>query len=253
MFDGNKKQKSKPKTVNILLEITSNGMSTSNSISCIGFILDGNRRWARERDLPTLEGHRKGYEKLKDVVKWVKEANIPHVVAYGFSTENWNRSEEEVSYLMNFIRKILKEDLEAFRKEGGAVHIVGEKSLFPEDIQKSIDEVHASNPPHASEHLWLALSYGGRPEILAGVNTLLSEGKENVTEEAFVRALWTADMPDPDIIVRTGGERRLSGFLTWSSVYAELFFVDTYWPAFSKDDFDSILAEYHERERRHGK
>ena len=131
--------------------------------------------------------------------------------------------------------------------------MAGDISLFPEDIQKAIKEMHESNPADAVQHVWLAASYGGRPEILAGVNTLLGEGTEKVTEEEFSKVLWTNGMPDPDIIVRTGGEKRLSNFLTWSSVYSELFFLDTYWPAFSKDDFNGIITEYRERERRHGR
>jgi undecaprenyl diphosphate synthase len=116
-----------------------------------------------------------------------------------------------------------------------------------------IQDVHKSNPVQPEQHVWLAASYGGRAEIVAGVNKLLKDGAKEVSEDDVANALWTKGMPDPDVIVRTGGEKRLSGFLTWSSVYAELFFPDVYWPAFTKDDFDAILSEYAERDRRHGK
>ncbi|KKS83462.1 MAG: Isoprenyl transferase [Parcubacteria group bacterium GW2011_GWA2_43_11] len=187
--------------------------------TCVGFILDGNRRWAKERNLPTLEGHTEGYKRLKETVIWCHEAGVQHVVAYVFSTE----------------------------------------------IQELIEEVHDTNPRDPEFTLWLAASYGGRSEILAGVNKLLTqraqepcasagaEGKEQVTEEEFTHALWTSDMPDPDIIVRTGGQKRLSNFLAWSSGYSELFFLDTYWPAFSKEDLLLILKDFASRKRNFGK
>lgn len=226
---------------------------SSKKITSIGFILDGNRRWAKERNLPTLEGHRKGYENLKDVISWCKDAGIEHVVAYVFSTENWKRSSEEVSYLMDLIRTILVEELSKIRGDEVAVHVAGDVTLFPEDIQNSILEMEDSNPKNAQHHVWLAASYGGRPEIVAGVNALLSQGVKSVTAEEFAKVLWTGGLPDPDIIVRTGGEKRLSNFLAWSGVYSELFFLDVYWPAFSKKDFEAVLAEFRERDRRHGK
>lgn len=228
-------------------------MEDKKNIACIGFILDGNRRWARERGLPTLEGHREGYGRLKEVLKWCREAGIEHVAAYVFSTENWNRTKEEVSYLMDLIRTILIDDLSSIRGEDVAIHVVGDVKLFSDDIQEAIQNMHETNPKYAKQHVWLAASYGGRREIVAGVNELLKEGTKEVTEDNFKKMLWTKDMPDPDIIVRTGGERRLSNFLTWGGVYSELFFVDAYWPAFSKEDFDAVIEEYHERERRHGK
>ncbi len=224
-----------------------------NIPNCIGFILDGNRRWARERGLHTLKGHQKGYENLKDTVSWCKDAGVKHMVAYVFSTENWNRSKEEVTYLMDLMRIIFKKQLSEIRKDGMAVYVIGDISLFTEDIQKDIENLHDTNPSDAKYHLWLAASYGGRPEILAGINSLLKSGKKSVNEIEFKNALWTAEMPDPDIIIRTGGEKRLSNFVTWSSVYSELFFVDTYWPDFSKEEFENILEKYSERERRHGK
>lgn len=215
-----------------------------NIPTCVGFILDGNRRWAKERGLPTIEGHKKGYEKLKETVSWCKDEGIQHAVVYAFSTENWNRSEEEVGYLMDLMRLVLKTELHEIREDGSAIHLIGDTSLFPEDIQGLVQDMHASNPDTAQRHVWIAASYGGRAEILAGVNKLLKEGKQEVTEEEFLNSLWTHDMPDPEIIIRTGGNKRLSNFLTWSSVYSELFFLDTFWPDFSKEELTSILEEF---------
>jgi undecaprenyl diphosphate synthase len=226
---------------------------SSNSISCIGVILDGNRRWAKERNLPTLKGHTQGFENLKNLVQWAQEAEIPHLVVYAFSTENWKRGEEEVGYLMNMIRTQLTKQFSELRNEQTAVHVVGDVSLFPNDIQELIHKLHAENSPQAQYHVWIAASYGGRAEIVSAVNKLLEKKNVSVTEEEFAQALWTAGMPDPDVIIRTGGDRRLSNFVTWASVYSELFFVDTFWPSFSKEQFLQILEEYAVRKRNYGK
>jgi undecaprenyl diphosphate synthase len=212
--------------------------------------MDGNRRWARAQGLPTLEGHRRGYEKLRDVQEWCKVRGIRHLAVYALSTENWNRSTEEVTYLMDLIRVMLADFAERARVEN-AVHVVGDLARFPLDIQKSIADIHARNRTEATEHLWVAASYGGRAEILAAARALVGEGGE-VTDERFVGALWSADMPDLDLIIRTGGEQRLSNFFPWQSTYSELFFPSTYWPAFTEEEFQGILDEYAKRERRHG-
>jgi undecaprenyl diphosphate synthase len=225
---------------------------TIKSPACVGIIMDGNRRWAREQGLPTLEGHRRGYEKLKDVQAWCREQGIYHLAVYALSTENWKRSEEEVSYLMDLFRAMIEEFSQSSH-EDSAVHFVGDLARFPSDIQESIDRLHASNSPEAQYHLWVAASYGGRTEIVHAVQDLLQTGVTEITEDLFSQSLWTAGMPDPDIIIRTGGEQRLSNFLSWQAVYSELFFPKTYWPAFTKEDFQSILDQYSERDRRHGR
>jgi undecaprenyl diphosphate synthase len=221
-------------------------------VSCVGIIMDGNRRWAKERGFPSLEGHRKGYGKLKDVLEWCKEENIQHLVVYAFSTENWGRSEEEVSYLMDLFREMSKE-LKKTNEGDTAVHFVGDLSRFPKDLQEKIEELHKSSKSDATYHLWIAASYGGRPELISAVNTLAQKGPGPYTEKDVTEALWTHPMPDPDLIIRTGGDHRISNFLLWQGAYAELFFIDTYWPAFSREDFEGVLNEYHERERRYGK
>lgn len=218
---------------------------------CLGIIMDGNRRWARTHGLPTLEGHRRGYKKLEEALTWCKEAGILHLAVYAFSTENWNRSTEEVRYLMDLFRA-MSTDLKKQAAQQTAVHFVGDVTRFPEDIQEMIRITHAEHPVPPQYHVWIAASYGGRAEIISGVNALLAQGVKTVDEATFAHALWTVGMPDPDIIIRTGGEKRLSNFLTWSSVYSEFFFVNTYWPEFSRDEFNTILREYGERARRFG-
>lgn len=215
--------------------------------------MDGNRRWARERGLPTLEGHKKGYETFKQVAAWCKEQDIEHLAVYAFSTENWNRSKEEVGYLMRLMRDLLTKGLPQMHKEDVAIHIVGDLARFPDDIQELTEALHSKNPKSASHHLWVAASYGGRPEILAAVKTLLQEGAGEVSEQGFTDKLWTAGMPAPDIIIRTGGEKRLSNFLMWHSGYSELFFRDTLWPDFSEQELRDVLKEYAQRKRNFGK
>ncbi len=222
---------------------------------CVGIIMDGNRRWARARGLPVLEGHRAGGETLKSVVGWARDAGIEHVIFYTFSTENWNRSEEEVSYLLNLIGEFIDKELDHFTKEGGVLHFVGDMSRFSEKLQgilKHAEERTAANP---GPHVYFALNYGGRQEILSAVRAIVAEhpDPEKITEAYFSKHLQTGDMPDPDILIRTSGEMRLSGFLPWQSVYSELFFTKTLWPDFSHEEFKSILAEFGERDRRHGK
>ena len=227
-------------------------MKTPN---CVGIIMDGNRRWAKNKDLPLVEGHRAGAEKLKDVSRWVKEAGIEHLIVFTFSTENWNRSQEEVTYLMDLIGKYFEEELEEFNKENGIIHIVGEKNRFSEKIQKIFENAENKTKSNTGTHIYFALNYGGRQEILLAVKKIIEENveKKNINEESFRKYLQTADMPDPDIIIRTSGEMRLSGFLPWQGVYSELFFTNTLWPDFSKQEFQKILEEYGERERRMGK
>jgi len=227
--------------------------SRVTSPECIGIILDGNRRWAKAKGLPTLEGHTRGYEKVRDIMVWAKEAGVSFVVAYAFSTENWNRAPEEVSYLMSLFKKTLAEMLKDLKKDGYRVRCVGDLSRFSPELQELMRAAEGKTRENPGPTLVLALSYGGRKEILQAVERISEVGKTGLTEADFSSYLWTKDIPDPDLIIRTGGEKRLSGFLTWQSVYSELFFIDTYLPDFSKSEFQAILAEFASRERRMGK
>jgi len=224
----------------------------NNPPSCVGIIMDGNRRWAKERGLPVALGHRAGYKKLKEVVLWAKEAGVCDVVVYAFSTENWARNKKEVETLMKLFGVVLKQK-DIFKKQKIRVRFVGQSERFPDEIIKSIEEMEDATREYKEMNLSIALSYGGRAEIVSAVNNLLAEKVKNVSEKEFSSYLWTVNTPDPEIIIRTGGEKRLSNFLTWQSVYSELFFTDTYWPAFTKREFKSILAEYKKREKRKGK
>jgi undecaprenyl diphosphate synthase len=219
----------------------------------IGIILDGNRRWAKENGLSSAEGHKKGSEKIEETFTWAREAGVQEVTFYVFSTENWKRSKEEVSFLMNLISDFFTTRLQDFAKEGIKVRFIGDRSQLSEKIQGHVRETEEQTRHGEKGTIVFALSYGGRLEILSAVNRLLEEKKEKVTEEEFKDAMWSAGLLDPDLIIRTGGDKRLSNFLTWQSTYSELFFTDTKWPALSKAEFISILEEYAQRERRHGK
>lgn len=229
--------------------------------TCLGFIMDGNRRWAREQGLETYEGHRKGMDVFKDSVEWMRNHGIRHAVYYAFSTENWKRSDAEVGYLMAIFRELLKDihdRMDGNRDDDNKekpinVRVIGRKEDFDQDIQDEIDRIEKKNEeyPNPVTTIWVALSYGGRAELVDAVNRAVKAG-ESVTEESFEALLWTANMPDPDMIVRTSGEQRLSNFVTWRSVYSELHFIDKHWPALTEEDFLDILKEYESRQRRHG-
>jgi undecaprenyl diphosphate synthase len=227
-----------------------------NTPACLGLIMDGNRRWAKEHGLPAFEGHRRGYEKLTDLLSWCKESGVKHVAVYAFSTENWRRKEEEVGYLMQLFRHVIFKEAERFKKENGRVRFIGQKDRFDKDIQEGMEKMEQET--NEGEYtLYVCISYGGRAEILSAIQKLAKEKTPEeisaLTEEDFGELLWTDGMPEPDIVIRTGGEKRLSNFLTWQSVYSELFFTDTLWPEFSKEEFTNILEEYAKRERRMGK
>ncbi len=225
--------------------------------------MDGNRRWARGKGMLALMGHREGGETLKKIVRVAKDVGIKHIIFYTFSTENWKRSEEEVSYLLNLIGEYLGSELGHFMEEGGVLHYVGDLSKFSPELQKVLSDSVEKTKNNVGPHVYFALNYGGRQEILSAVKKILKEKiaensqnnlkPEEITEEYFAKHLQTGDMPDPDIIIRTSGEMRLSGFLPWQGVYSELFFTDTLWPDFSKEEFQKIIEEYNNRERRIGK
>ena len=223
--------------------------------NCVGIIMDGNRRWAKAKGMPSLKGHSAGGERLKEVVQWAKDFGIKNIIFYTFSTENWNRSEEEVSYLLNLIGEFISKELETFNAEGGVLHFVGDLSRFSPELQKVLMQAEEKTANNPGPHLYFALNYGGRQETLSAVREILKENlaPEDLTEDYFAKHLQTYPMPDPDIIIRTSGEMRLSGFLPWQSVYSELFFTKTLWPDFSKEEFLKILEEYGNRERRIGK
>lgn len=220
---------------------------------CVGMILDGNRSWAKNKGLPKLVGHSVGLkETLKNAVSFVKEAGVKHLAVFLFSTENWGREKEEVAYLMDLFLENIQKEVDDWEKEGIRIHFAGQRERFSKEIQEGMKNAEEKTKNNTVMDLWACMSYGGRADIVQAANALKASGEE-ITEESINSHLWTAGMPDPDIIIRTSGQLRLSGFLTWQTVYSELFFTKTLWPDFSKEEFLSILDEYKERQRRMGK
>jgi undecaprenyl diphosphate synthase len=221
-------------------------------LDCVGFIMDGNRRWAKERGLPTMEGHKQGEDTFYNCARWIKEMGIPHGVFYAFSTENWLRDKAEVDYLMELFVSFIKKMKAEIHTDKVRIKVIGERTKFSQELQDLIKEAEEMSAEYTDTTIWVALSYGGRAEILRACNQAITAGVP-VDEATFAALLYTAGMPDPDLIIRTGGDLRTSNFLPWQAVYSELFFTDTYWPAFTKDEFTRIVAQYGERQRRRGK
>jgi undecaprenyl diphosphate synthase len=214
--------------------------------TCIGFIMDGNRRFATEAGMDVATGHKAGAEVFESVVEWLSEVSVPHGVFYAFSTENWNRHEDEVAALLSLIEMTLE------KQRTVRLRFIGERGRFSDELQEKLANAEARHNNAAHITVWVALSYGGRSEIVAAVNDAIEKGIP-VTETTFRDYFLSRSMPDPDLIIRTGGEQRLSNFLPWQSVYSELMFTSTYWPAFTKDEFMSMLAQYGDRKRRFGR
>ena len=220
--------------------------------ACVGIILDGNRRWATDNNLPKMEGHRRGLNTLVECTKWARDLGVEHLAVFAFSTENWQREATEVSYLMELFREIAQKRMEELKAERVRVRVAGQIERFSPDLQESMRALERETAGNSGITLWLCMSYGGRAEIAAAAAAAAAAG-EAITEEAIEKHLWTAGMPDPDIIIRTSGEQRLSGFLTWKSVYSELFFIDTKWPDFTGDTLKKVIDEYATRDRRKGR
>lgn len=220
----------------------------------IAFIMDGNRRWARKRHFPIVLGHKKGYGRIEKVVKHARELGIKHVTFWAFSTENWNREEKEVEDIMNIFRDLLKKSsMEKILKEGAKIIILGDMTRFSEDIQENVSEVLEDSRDNTEITVNIALNYGGRAEILRAVSQMIKNDEKTINEGTFSSYLYTRGQPDPDLIIRTGGEKRLSGYLPWQSVYSELYFTDVLWPDFNSKEFDRALADYELRSRRFGR
>lgn len=225
-----------------------------SNIQHLAIIMDGNRRWAKEKGLPPLEGHRRGYNKLKQVGEWCLARGIKFFTVYAFSTENWNRTKKEVNYLMRLLEIGLTKELSFFMERGIRIRVIGRRQELPERLQKAIIKAEEATENNNKGTLNLAINYGGRPEIVEAVKKIIKKkiNPSKITDKLISENIWTAGQPDPDLIIRTSGEQRLSGFLTWQSVYSELYFVKCHWPAFSEKDLDKAIDDYNNRHRRFG-
>lgn len=216
---------------------------------------DGNRRWARQKDLHTLDGHKQGYNNLLDFAEWCKNRGVKTLTAFGFSTENWNRTKEEVDYLMKLLEGCLIDNLEKYNKNNIKVKVIGQRERLPKSLQEAIKKTEEITKNNSNLFLNLAISYGGKWDILNAVKNIIKEGIEpdKIDEKLFEEHLSTAELPMPDFIIRAGGEMRMSNFVLWQAAYSELYFSPKLWPDFTEKDLDIALEEFDKRSRRFGK
>ena len=217
----------------------------------IAIIMDGNGRWAKQRNLPRTSGHKEGLEVAKKIVKAAKEVGVKYITLYTFSTENWKRTQEEVGYLMGLIKNHLRAEFKFYKENDIRVKHIGNLSGLPQDIQDEINSTVEECKDFNSLTVVLAINYGGKDEISRAINKAKSENKE-IDESNFSEFFDLPEMPDVDLIIRTGGEKRLSNFLLWHGAYAELDFVDTLWPDYNEECFYQSIKEFQKRNRRFG-
>jgi len=231
------------------------GISDKTVPDHIAIIPDGNRRWAKQRGISTNEGYAIGIEHIGDVLKWCKDRNVRMLTMWGFSTDNFKRDKGEVQGLFGLFGENLKKALESDDKNRDEVRVrfFGRIHLFPNEIQQMIRKAEEISAKNAKYQLNLLLSYGGKEELVDAVNSIIKEGVKEVSEQTIADHLYTSGLPDPDLIIRTSGEQRLSGLMPWQSAYSELYFSDKLWPDFSKEDFQDALDIYAKRKRRFGK
>lgn len=224
----------------------------------VAIIMDGNGRWAAARGLPRTQGHRRGAESVKTAAESAVRLGVRYLTLFGFSSENWGRPDGEISDLMGLLRYYLRSEVGFLHEHGIRLHIIGDRQKLAPDIVRAIETVEAQTASNARLFLTIALSYGARGEICEAARRLAEEvaaGRLDpamIDERLFARYLYTWDMPDPDLVIRTSGEQRISNFLLWQCAYAELVFVDTLWPDFGKDHLEQAIAEFRRRERRYG-
>jgi len=232
--------------------------SESPPLAHVAIIMDGNGRWAQSRGLPRVAGHKRGAESVRTAVNCAVRNGIKYLTLYGFSSENWKRPEAEVNDLMGLLRYYLRSEIAELHDKGIRLRVIGDRARLADDIVSLIEQAEQQTAENEALTLTLALSYGGRTEIAAAARRVAEDVKaghldeQDIDEAAFESRLSTAGMPDPDLLIRTSGEQRISNFLLWQLAYAEFVFVETLWPDFSEDVFTEALNEYHRRERRYG-
>ncbi len=233
-------------------------MEQENLPKHIGIIMDGNRRWAKAKGIPIGLGHKEGAKTLEKIVRYANKIGIKHITVFAFSTENWKRTKDEVSTLMNLLQSYLDDYSKRADSENIKVNILGTREGLSEKMIKQIDKCMERTKNNTGIVFNIALNYGGRQDLIQAVKNISSQVKENkividdITEQTISDNLYTEGQPDPDLIIRTSGELRLSGFLTWQSVYSELLFIKKYWPDFDEKDLDEAIEEYQRRKRNFG-
>ena len=224
----------------------------------VAIIMDGNGRWAAERRLPRIEGHRQGVEAVRQVVEASMELGVTHLTLFSFSSENWSRPAQEIHDLFGLLRRFVRRDLAELHKNGVRIRVIGSRDDLEADILRLLDDAVELTKDNTALNLTIAFNYGARDEIARAAQRVARDVKdgrlspEDVTEDVFSNYLDTEGLPDPDLLIRTSGELRLSNFLLWQLAYAEFVFVDAYWPDFDKSKFEAAIAEFQRRNRRFG-
>jgi len=224
----------------------------------VAIIMDGNGRWAKTRRLNRIRGHQKGADAVRDIVRTSREIGIPWLTLYAFSEENWKRPQEEVSALMNLLKQFLKSERSEMKKNGIRLQAIGRIQRLSKDVRKTLFESIETTANNQDMVLTLALSYGGRQEILDSVKKIAAKVQKglitggDINQELFTESLYTAGMPDPDLLIRTSGEYRISNFLLWQIAYTEIYITPTLWPDFGKEEYFKAIKDFQKRERRFG-
>ena len=224
----------------------------------VAIIMDGNGRWAKARGVTRLQGHQEGVEAARRAVRHARTLGLSHITLYSFSTENWSRPDWEVRHLMGLLRRFFEEDVANLAEEGVRIRIIGDRTTLPADIRVMVEDAEARTAGNDGQTLQVAFNYGGRDEIVRAAQALARRAASGELDPAAIDdamltgALDTGDAPDPDLVIRTSGEQRISNFLLWQAAYAEFVFLDCYWPDFGPEAFDAAVAQYHGRERRYG-
>lgn len=228
----------------------SDGIKIPNHVA---FIMDGNGRWAKKNKLPRVFGHRAGTENLKNIITYSKEIGIMYVTFFAFSTENWKRPMEEIDSFFNILLTYLKKETANFVKEGVKLSVIGDLSKFPENIVKAINESLYLTSENNKIYVNIALNYSGRSEMVSAINKILKDDNiKEINEEEVNNYLYTKNIPDPDLLIRTSGELRISNFLLWQIAYTELYFTNVFWPDFDVKEYKKAIENYSKRDRRYG-
>jgi len=221
----------------------------------IAIIMDGNRRWAKEHFLPTMAGHKKGVDALKKITRACDDFKIKYLTLYAFSTENWNRKKEEVDFLMNLLATTLSDELDELNKNNVKMNFIGDFSRLNKNLREILDKSKQKTKNNTGVVLTVAINYGARDEITNMVKSIIKKGiqPDEITEDIISNNLYTYNLPDPDLLIRTSGEKRISNFLLWQIAYSEIYITDTFWPDFDKDSLKNAILEFLKRKRRWGK
>ena len=236
-------------------KLTAEDIVKSTNLQHIAIIMDGNRRWAKERNLPSAMGHKKGVDALKAALKACHKFGVKYLTVYAFSTENWNRKPEEVAFLMELLANTIKNELQELHENGVVINFIGDLTKLNPKLQKILYDAMDYTKDNTGVRLQIAFNYGSRDEIVNAVKHIIEKGvkSEDITEDLISKELYTKNIPDPDLLIRTGGEMRVSNYLLWQIAYSEFIVMQEFWPEFDEELLSKAIFEFGHRQRRYGK